>query len=155
IGTSPQPGDATNTRFSLNVVVLKSNGSLSIVEAFNNLSVSQTDPRYVLTVINADSNYVTATAVGTPPPAPPNSFPPSNPPPPPFKSPPFLSGGLDGFVLDPTQDTADLAPFQTALNADNNSTGGVHLLDEVDIFNLLCVPGDTSAVVIQNLQQYC
>ena len=33
--------------------------------------------------------------------------------------------------------------------------GGVHLLDTVPIFNLLCVPGETNATVIGNLQAYC
>jgi phage tail sheath protein FI len=33
--------------------------------------------------------------------------------------------------------------------------GGVHLLDRVDIFNLLCVPGETDAPTIQLLQGYC
>src|SRR5271166_4425539 len=34
-------------------------------------------------------------------------------------------------------------------------TAGVFLLDRVDIFNLLCVPGETDAVTIATLQQYC
>ena len=31
----------------------------------------------------------------------------------------------------------------------------MRLLDRVDIFNLLCVPGESEAVAIQNLQKYC
>ena len=45
--------------------------------------------------------------------------------------------------------------FHTALNSDGTGTGGVHLLDTVPIFNLLCVPGETNSTVIRNLQGYC
>ncbi|HEV2447170.1 MAG TPA: phage tail sheath subtilisin-like domain-containing protein, partial [Candidatus Sulfopaludibacter sp.] len=37
----------------------------------------------------------------------------------------------------------------------SHPTGGVYLLDRVDIFNLLCVPGETDAPTIQALQLYC
>ena len=160
IGTSPQPGDATNTRFGLNVVAIQPDGSLSVVETYNNLSISKTDPQYVVTVINADSNYVTAAvatggaataALNTP-------FPPASPGSAPFSDSPavFLSGGTDGPVLDPTQDgTSGGGAFTTALNADGSGTGGVRLLDTVSIFNLLCVPGEMDSVVIGDLQKYC
>jgi phage tail sheath protein FI len=62
---------------------------------------------------------------------------------------------LDGVVLDPTQDGANGGLFMTALNAAGTGSGGVHLLDRVDIFNLLCVPGETEAATIANLQKYC
>jgi hypothetical protein len=63
----------------------------------------------------------------------------------------MLAGmNLDGATLDP-----NTAAFETALNSDNTGSGGVHLLDEVDLFNLLCVPGEVTAAVIQNLQCYC
>ena len=48
--------------------------------------------------------------------------------------------------------------FEIALGSDPAATGnhyGIHLLDRVDIFNLLCVPGETDATTIQNLQAYC
>src|ERR1700689_570659 len=57
IGATPQAGDLTNTRFSLNVVALNPGGTLAVVETFNNLSVNASDPSYVLTVVNSDSNY--------------------------------------------------------------------------------------------------
>jgi uncharacterized protein len=155
IGATPQPGDATNTRFSLNVVALGANGSLSVVETFYNLSVSASDPSYVVTVLNSDSNYVTAAAVGTPTSALNSPFPPAAAASAPFASPPFLSGGYDGAVLDPTQDGASGGLFMTALNADGTGTGGVRLLDRVDSFNLLCVPGESEAATIQSLQEYC
>ena len=155
IGASPAPGDATNTRFSINVVTVSPAGTLAVVETFPNLSVSASDPSYVVTVVNADSNYVTVKAVGTPTTALNSPFPPSTPPSAPFATPPFLTGGFDGVVLDPTADGSGGGLFMTALNSDGSGTGGVHLLDTVSIFNLLCVPGESEATVISNLQKYC
>jgi phage tail sheath protein FI len=59
-------------------------------------------------------------------------------------------------VLDPTQDNGS-GPglFMNALNATGTGTGGVHLLDRVESFNLLCVPGESEASTIALLQQYC
>jgi len=155
IGATPQPGDTTNTRFSLNVVALNTNGALSVVENFNNLSVNASDPSYVVTVLNSDSNYVSVVAAGTPTVALNSPFPPSGAASAPFNSPPFLTGGFDGVVLDPTQDSSSGGLFKTALNSDGSGTGGVHLLDTVSIFNLLCVPGEADATTINNLQGYC
>jgi phage tail sheath protein FI len=155
IGATPLASDPTNTRFSVNVVALNPSGTLSVVETFNNLSVNASDPSYVVTVLNSDSNYVSVAAVGTPARALNSPFPPSSAASAPFNSPPFLKGGSDGVVLDPTQDNSNGGLFMTALNATGTGTGGVHLLDRVDIFNLLCVPGETDAPTISSLQKYC
>ncbi len=142
---SPQAGDATNTRFGLTVSTLGPNGTLAVVESYNNLSVLPADPFYALTVINADSNYITLTLLGIPTTAPAALSAPGQ----------FLTGGADGAVLDPTLDGVSGGAFMTALNADGTGTGGVHLLDRVDAFNLLCVPGESQAAVVGNLQKYC
>ncbi len=155
IGATPQPGDTTGTRFSVNVVSISANGTLSVVENFNNLSVNPTDPSYVVTVLNSDSNYVTAAAVGTPTATLNSPFPPSASSSAPYASPPFLTGGYDGVVLDPTADSSSGGLFMTALNASGTGSGGVHLLDNVSIFNLLCVPGESEASTISLLQEYC
>jgi phage tail sheath protein FI len=158
IGATIQQSDPTKTRFSVNVVALSPDGSLSVLETFNNVSVNAADPSYVVTVMNADSNYVSVAAVGTPTiwlnsPFPPSVTPkPTDPPP---GSPPFLTGGFDGLVLDPAQDGTGAGLFMNALNADGTGTGGVRLLDRVDIFNLLCVPGEADAPTIASLQEYC
>ena len=55
-----------------------------------------------------------------------------------------LSGGQDGTVLQPNDGNFEPAALT-----------GVHLLDRVPIFNLLCVPGESDATTIQSLQQYC
>jgi phage tail sheath protein FI len=62
----------------------------------------------------------------------------------------MLAGGNDGSVLQPGQ-----PDFHNALNSAGSGTGGVHLLDTVSIFNLLCVPGENDPTTIQNLQGYC
>jgi uncharacterized protein len=155
IGATPQPGDTTNTRLSINVVALSPSGTLSVVENYNNLSVSASDPSYLVTVLNSDSNYVTVAPVGAPAIALNNPFPPSGAANAPFSSPVFMKGGFDGVVLDPTQDNSNGGLFMTALNANGTGTGGVRLLDQVDIFNLLCVPGETDAPTIAELQAYC
>lgn len=60
----------------------------------------------------------------------------------------LLGNGSDGAgVLAP-----DTTAFETALL---NNPSGVYLLDRVPIFNLLCVPGETNATIIQTLQAYC
>ncbi len=150
IGTSQLATDAT--RFSVNVAVLNANGTATVVENFNNLSVNSSDPSYAVTVINNDSNYVTLAAVGTPTVAPNSPFPAGSAP---FATPPFLTGGFDGQVLDPTLDGANGGLFMTALNATGTGTGGVHLLDIVEIFNLLCIPGESEPTTISSLQKYC
>ena len=61
-----------------------------------------------------------------------------------------LDGGKDGAVLTPS--TAD---FDNVLLNDPSGHGGLPLLDRVPIFNLLCVPGETNAPTVQQLQKYC
>src|SRR5271169_51030 len=156
ITATPQSSamDPTGTRLSINVLTVSPTGSTSVVEAFNNVSVLATDPSYLATVMNADSNYVTVAAVGSPSKAlnqaaPAPEFPPAATP----VIGAILAGGYDGIVLDPTQDTTTGGGlFATSLNSGGSGTGGVHLLDRIDIFNLLCVPGESEAVVIGNLQ---
>jgi phage tail sheath protein FI len=157
INATPQSAamDPTGTRFSLNIMAIAINGALTVVESYNNLSVTASDPRYVLTVLNSDSNYVSVAVVGTPTQAlnqaQPSSVSTSQATP---LAGALLAGGTDGIILDPTS-SATAAAFNTALNADGTGSGGVHLLDTVSIFNLLCVPGETDPTTIQNLQGYC
>ena len=54
-----------------------------------------------------------------------------------------------GGVLQP-----DTGAFEAALQADGG-TGGVNLLGDVDLFNLLCVPGETSNAVLAKLEGFC
>jgi hypothetical protein len=134
------------SRFSLQILNA-TNGR--VLESFSNLSVTQTDPQYVVTVVNNDSQYVTfinpTTLKSIAPLAPPAGTNPA--------APVAFSGGLDGTALVPASD----GNFETALGSNPSGTNsyGLHLLDRVSIFNLLCVPGETDAPTIQNLQEYC
>jgi phage tail sheath protein FI len=129
-----------------------------VVENFVNLSTDPTDPQYFVTIIDNDSQYISFADADDPDPSPPS---------PPFPgtigltltSPPSspgvqLQGGLDGTILAPGDGN-----FEVALGADASPTStnefGLRLLDRVDIFNLLCVPGETDAATISILQEYC
>ena len=157
---APSTIDPTGTHFTLNVLSVSPDGtSTSIVESFNNLSVIPTDSTYIVTVLNADSAYLTVSKVGNPTKAlnqtfPPTQLTPPNPSVPLWNSSLLLSGGNNGLFLDPTLDSGG-GLFATALNAGGTATGGVYLLDEVEIFNLLCVPGESDSGVISSLQGYC
>jgi len=141
------PSTLDPTRFSI-MVQLVSGGQTTTLENFSNLSVSPTDPQYVVNVIDNDSSYITfIDPTITPPPTP---------------APPALPGatasgnlgtftvGADGDVLAPVTN----GNFELALLS---ATGGVgiNLLDRVSIFNLLCVPAETDPPTVKTLQTYC
>jgi phage tail sheath protein FI len=124
------------------------------VEVFENLSMVEGDPRFVETVLKNDSTLITAKVQSgaTDPPKDTSN-----------KdgsaldlakdkikeSDARLSGGTDGKVLEPST-----GGFETALMPEDG-TGGVYLLDRIDLFNLLCVPGETTKSVVQNLEKFC
>jgi phage tail sheath protein FI len=123
-------------RFRVAIVYIKTGSTdQQVVETFDNLSMNPTDPRYAVNVLSSESSLVTASAVGTP-------TQPAD-----TASPAMLAGGDDGDVLAPDNGT-----FETALQA---SGGGVNLLERIDLFNLLCVPGETTDTVISALEKFC
>ena len=138
-----------STRFSLLVVYTPVGGQETTVESFANLSIDPSDPqgRSVASVVNdpgTGSQIIQISGVSANQPTPnPLTIPAGT-------GPYALTGGVDGTVLVP-----GAGDFHTALNADGSGTGGVHFLDTVPIFNLLCVPGETSSTVISDLQGYC
>jgi phage tail sheath protein FI len=144
VAVATNPSDST--RFALNIRDLNGN----TLESFANLSTDPNDPqgRYVVTVIDNNSQYVTFINPATP-----------NQPPTPLSgtlastsTPVPLTGGADGTPLTPATD----GNFEIALGVSPPATAyGVHLLDRVGIFNLLCVPGETDSATIQTLQEYC
>jgi phage tail sheath protein FI len=140
------------TRFSLLVVYTPSTNQETVVENFANLSMLANDPqsRSVGSVINdprTGSQIIQLSGIATLPGVQPAPNPLSVPGAPPL--PYTLAGGADGTVLTP-----GTAPFHAALNAGGSGTG-VHLLDTVPIFNLLCVPAENDQPTIQKLQTYC
>lgn len=141
------PSTADPTRFSL-LVQMVIGSQTTTLESYVNLSVSPTDPQYVVTVIDSDSNYITFINPSVSPPTPP---------PPPVLPPAPANGmlgigtpGVDGDVLQPSTN----GNFELALLSAGGNVG-INLLDRVDIFNLLCVPGETDAPTIKSLQTYC
>jgi phage tail sheath protein FI len=156
-----QPRSDDYTRFSLSVVYVDPTTSAqTIVETFPNLSVSSTDSqaRYVVNVVNEQSRLVTA-AMGTPALTLHNN--PSVPTQPTPSTPASIglnhtSTGNDGTPLTPSTSPTTPGPFETALNSNPSASGGgIHFLDTVSIFNLLCVPGEIVRSTISDLQAYC
>lgn len=153
IATKNQAGGGS--RFRLQVVYSPPGATTeSVVESFENLSPTTPDPqgRYVLDVINNSSNIITA-AAGTglasltdtaqPGPTPPSTPPASQ-----------LSGGKDGTPLTPSVTPAPTPSFESLL-IPSTGIGGLYFLDSVDLFNLLCVPGETIGSVLSQLEGYC
>jgi phage tail sheath protein FI len=141
IGVLPAPN---SSRFNLLLQQKGTTGQLTTLESYVNLSVSSTDPNYVVTVINNDSNYITFTNPATGLNVVPTATPAAT------ASPVAFSGGADGTVLVPTDQN-----FELALLSITNNNAGINLLDRVDIFNLLCIPGETDAATVSTLQNYC
>jgi phage tail sheath protein FI len=153
-----QPRIDDYTRFSLSVVYIDPvTSARNPVESYQNLSLSPTDTqaRYVVNIINEQSRFISAsmgspaltlTNTGGVPTSPKSSLVGSialN----------ASAPGDDGTVLNPGNTAG---AFETALNHNPAATGGgIHLLDTVPIFNLLCVPGEGTAAVIADLQTYC
>jgi phage tail sheath protein FI len=129
------------TRFRIQVIYHPSGAtSDAVVESFENLSMIPDTARDVVKVLEAESSFIRVAVLGgaTTPPAD-------------TVAPQMLAGGpnLDGTVLQPND-----SAFETALQA-GGGTGGVNLLDEIDLFNLLCVPGETSNAVVSQLETFC
>ncbi|GAB4578145.1 MAG: phage tail sheath subtilisin-like domain-containing protein [Anaerolineales bacterium] len=135
IKTKISPFDAN--RFKLEVV----DGKGITVETFENLSMLTTDKRFVQTVINNESMLIQVeTVTGT---APPTNTPPDPTPP------PLFAGGNDGTTLNPNDPA-----FETKL-IPASSSGGIFHLDRVDLFNLLCIPGESKPEIISALEGFC
>ncbi len=135
---------ATAGRFQLRVFNLPPNNATPVlVESFENLSMSSSDSRYVSNIVKNQSNFINATVIG------------ANPSPPPDQATPVpLLGGLDGAVLAPASLTgAPAGAFETAVLP--GSGVGVDLLEHVDLFNLLCVPGEAEPVTLGSLEAFC
>ncbi len=163
-----KPG--VSPRFSLQVVYNPSPGTApgpgvapaTVVESFANLSATTPDPqgRYVGDILNAQSNYINVMVKTNPntlaPPAGPvttaplaaTTVNPGNY----IAATANLSGGNDGTPLTPASPAGN---FESILLDSANGIGGVNLLKHVDLFNLLCVPGEVDATTIGTLANFC
>ena len=142
----------STNRFSLQVVYNPSPGktAVTVVESFVNLSATSPDPqgRYVGDILKAQSNYVMvkANALTGPPAA--TTVAAGNL----VASSSNLSGGVDGAQLSPASPGG---AFENALLDPTNGVGGVNQLVHVDLFNLLCVPGEVDPPTISSLESFC
>lgn len=136
IETQQDTSDAT--RFCLFVVHQPSGQPAVAVERFEGLSMQETDRRFVKSVVNAESTCVHVELIGTP------TTPPAD-----TAGAGFTTAGVDGTPLNPNE-----AAFESKLDPVAKD-GGLYLLDRVDLFNVLCVPGETTATVVASLQKYC
>jgi phage tail sheath protein FI len=119
-------------RFLITVLTVNKDGEERPFEQFDNLSMSTSDPRNAVKVINAASAIISVSARGRSVPA---DTPPSS---------PRVKGGDDGRVLIPND-----PDFESAMEA------ALPQLARVDLFNLLCVPGETTPAKVVTLQKFC
>ena len=140
-----QRADDTS-RFQLKVVNFRQDPKGVPIEVFDNLSMNTNDARQVVAVLTSDSLFAGAAFVGTPTAPPANTTFETNGDVPAAAK---LVGGTDGNVLNPNS-----SGFENALQP-TSGTGGVFLLDRIDLFNLLCVPGETNASPLASLQKFC
>lgn len=145
-------------RFRLVVANFKLDKKGVPVETFENLSMDPQDPRFVVGVLESESSLVVAKLEGTPtePPKDTEFKKPSNPP----ADPPDpdigailkeaqLTGGNSGKAFDQNDPKFDLAILPAS------GSGGVYYLDRIDLFNLLCVPGETNPALLKSLEAFC
>jgi len=123
---------APNTdRFRLVAVYTDEIGRVT-TETFENLSINTTDSRFVDSVISTGSQLINAHALGGVPDD--------------VNEVALSTGGEDGAILVP-----NASDFENALTA----TAITEILDTIDLFNLMIVPGETNPAAIAALEAYC
>lgn len=138
VETGARADDPARFRFAL--WHQPSGGQATVVERFDDLSLPAGGASRADGVINANSEFVKIAFIGNPV-APPADTPANAPRP--------LAGGLDGDVLAP-----NTGAFERLIP--QGGAGGIFgLLDRLDTFNLLAVPGETTPAVVATLQAYC
>ena len=128
------------TRFKLEVLDHPTEDS--VVESFENLSMNSGDSRFAETVINGRSRFISASVGGAA--ATPGDG---------HVDLDADTTGVDGTVLDPNSTTPSIqAAFHAAALA-GFGIGGI--TDRIELFNFVCVPGETDATTIGSLQTHC
>lgn len=110
-----------------------------VVESFENLSMDPSDPRYIASVINEQSAFI---RVDIQDPDELHDRPPEG-----VQALGSTTQGFEGTVL-----RENTPGFHAAL-AGKMGDGGV--IDHIDVFNIVCVPGETDPATIADLQQLC
>lgn len=144
----PAPNDK---RFRLVVNNFKQDKKGIPVETFENLSMDKQDPRFVESVLKTESAFVLGEVQGnaTDPPGDTAFTIPPDPKAGEIPDAAKLTGGNSGKALDVND-----GKFETAI-LPPTGVGGVYYLDRIDLFNLLCVPGETNAGTLGTLEQFC
>jgi phage tail sheath protein FI len=143
------------TGFSVTVSQV-AGGRTILLESYSNLSVTPTSSQYVVAVLNSDSEYITfidpanPSAVIPAPAAPAGTVTKS------LGSGAGSTTAVDGDVLDPT-DAINAGEFTSTLfpTSATPASPGYKLLEQVEIFNLMCVPAYSNTPNLEVLQQYC
>jgi phage tail sheath protein FI len=115
------------------------------LEKIMNLAVSAAGK----TAINGTSNLVQVPASYTPPSTAPSSL--TLPTTFAAATPTMLIPNLDGTVLQPNTGAFE----NKMLDVHSDGSHGVYFLSKVNIFNLLCVPGENTAAILSDLQEFC
>jgi phage tail sheath protein FI len=121
------------TRFKLEVLFHPA--ADAVVESFENLSMADADQRFVETVVNSRSSFITTSAGSAT--APSDATVDLD----------DVNAGADGTVLEPGD-----ADFLTALLG---FFGTGTIADRIDLFNIVCVPGLVDAPTIATMQKHC
>ncbi|WP_250623190.1 phage tail sheath family protein [Pinirhizobacter soli] len=129
--------------FRVTVLNMKTGAS----EVFDALSMTATDPRFAINVLTHQSAFVNAELVGTPTAPPADTVLKSDGTPPDTAK---LAGGTDGATIFTETDATFITAMQPA-----DQAGGVYLLDRVDLFNLLVVPGLSDGTALGALEAFC
>ncbi len=148
---APDPNDPSIAkRFKLVVANVKLDKKGIPVEVFENLSMDPKDARYVVNVLKDESSLVSAEVQNnaTDPPAD-TAIPTTPPTAGEIPAAARLANGSDGSILTPNSPAFENAMLPIT------PTGGAYHLDRIDLFNLLCVPGETTSAQVQRLQEFC
>ncbi|WP_213956935.1 phage tail sheath subtilisin-like domain-containing protein [Variovorax sp. dw_954] len=137
---------ASANRFSLLVQLAGPNNQMTTLESYSDLSVTTTDPRYFVNVIDSDSDYLTfippgGTQVPIAPLAPAANAPPN-----------YLTfaNGNAGTQLYPGDPGMAFEALVTVMPP----SPAISALSTVT-FDLLCVPGETDKATLGGLQNFC
>jgi phage tail sheath protein FI len=138
-------------RFRLVVTNIKQEKKGIPVETFENLSMDKQDPRFVVNVLKTESAIVLGEVKNnaTDPPKPTEIKDPPDPKAGEIPDAAILKGGNTGKPL-----AVNDGKFETAI-LPVNGVGGVFHLDRINLFNLLCVPGESKPVTLSSLEQFC
>ena len=128
--TDPDDTAEIIARFKLEVTLGEDEGA-PVIESFENLSADPADPNFVETAVNRRSKIITVDAAAAAP----------------GDDTVKLESGDDGKRLEPND-----GEFESRVLAQFAETG---IAANLDLFNLVCVPGETTAATIQDLQTAC